>query len=138
MNFLSPLIDWHFWFDLTPTRMTATFEALFFGLFALCIFAGAVLRMYVRNAKFDKYKATIVRRVAAIATWSGVIGLVWFFFTFEEIQFFGSRFWFLVWIAGVIVAVVQLVRYTKNEVPELQHREQSRAEVNKYLPRRAR
>lgn len=138
MNFLSPLFTWQFWFDLTPTRMAASFEAGFFGLFVLLLVGGAILRMYVRNGKLDKYRGTVLRRVAGIASSAGIVGLVWFFFTFEEIQFFGARFWFLIWIIGVVIAIVQLVRFVKKDVPVLQHREQSRADVNKYLPRRGR
>jgi magnesium-transporting ATPase (P-type) len=138
MNFLSPLIDWQFWFDLTPIRMASTFEGMFFGLFALFIIAGAVIRMVTRNRSYEKYRAEMLKRVAGIFTTTGIVGLVWFFFTFEEIQFFGARFWFLVIIVGVVVALVRLARFTKREVPVLQHREQSRSEVNKYLPRRSR
>jgi len=137
MNFFSPLVDWHFWFDLTPTRLASTFEAMFFALFALCIIAGAVIRMMVRNGSYDKYRAEMLKRIAGICSMTGVVGLVWFFLTFEEIQFFGARFWFLVILIGVIVAVIRLIRFVKREVPVLQHREQSRAEVNKYLPRRS-
>lgn len=138
MNFLLPLFDWHFWFDLTPTRMAAPFEAGFFALFALAIIAGAVMRMYVRNAKLEKYRAELFRRMAAIGTTAGIVGFVWFFFTFEEVQFFGARFWFLLIVIGVGIAKIRLYRYMKNDVPKLQHREQSRAEVNKYLPKKHR
>ncbi len=138
MNFLLPLISWQFWFDLTPTRMAAGFEAAFFGLFALLIVAGSVMRMVVRNAQWEKYRAEVAARIASVASYAGIVGLVWFFLTFEEIQFFGSRFWFLAWIVGVIIAIVRIIRFTKRDVPVLKHREQSRAEVNKYLPRRGR
>lgn len=138
MNFLLPLVDWHFWFTMTPVRMAASFEAVFFGLFALCLVAGAVIRMMVRNAKYDKYQAMTLQKIASVCSWAGVTGLLWFFLTFEEVQFFGSRFWFLIWIIGVCVALAMILRYFKKEVPLLKHREQSRAEVNKYLPRRHR
>ena len=138
MNFLLPLFDWHFWFDLTPIRMSAPFEAGFFVLFAVAIIAGAVIRMYVRNAKLEKYRAEIFRRLAVIDTIAGIAGFVWFFFTFEEIQFFGARFWFLFIVIGVGIAKIRLYRYMRKDVPMLQHREQSRAEVNKYLPKKHR
>ncbi len=138
MNFLSPLWNLSFWFDLTPTRMSAAFEAGFFGFFALTVIAGSVIRMVVRNGTYDRYRAITLKKIASLCSVSGVVGLVWFFFTFEEIQFFGSRFWFLVWILAVVAAVVAIVRYVKKEVPALQYREQSRADVNKYLPKRSR
>jgi len=138
MNFFSPLVDWQFWFDFTPIRMASVFEGMFFGLFALFIIAGAVIRMVTRNRAYEKYRAEMLKRIAGIFTTTGVVGLVWFFFTFEEIQFFGARFWFLVIIAGVVFSLVRLMRFMKNQVPVFQHREQSRSEVNKYLPRRSR
>lgn len=138
MNFLLPLFDWHFWFDLTPIRMAAPFEAGFFALFALAIIAGAVMRMYVRNSKMGKYRAEIFRRLAVIDTTAGIAGFVWFFFTFEEVQFFGARFWFLLIVLGTAIAKIRLYLYMKNEVPKLERREQSRAEVNKYLPKKHR
>ena len=138
MNFLSPLWNLSFWFDLTPIRMAAGFEAAFFAFFALVIVAGSVIRMMIRNGKYDRYQTIVLKKIATLCSLSGVIGLVWFFLTFEEIQFFGSRFWFLIWIVGVLAGIVSIVRYVKKEVPTLQHREQSRADVNKYLPKRSR
>ena len=123
---------------MTSVRMAASFEAVFFGLFALCLVAGAVIRMMVRNAQYDKYKAIVLKKIASVCSWAGITGLLWFFLTFEEVQFFGSRFWFLVWIMSVCIASAMILRYVKKEVPLLKHREQSRADVNKYLPRRAR
>lgn len=138
MNFLSPLWSLSFWFDLTPTRMAAAFEAGFFAFFALAIIAGSVIRMMIRNGKYDRYRAIMLKKIATLCSTSGVVGMVWFFLTFEEIQFFGSRFWFLIWVVAVLAGVVSIVRYVKKEVPALQHREQSRADVNKYLPKRSR
>ena len=118
--------------------MSAAFEAGFFGFFALAIIAGSVIRMVIRNGKYDRYQIITLKKIASLCSAAGVVGLAWFFLTFEEIQFFGSRFWFLIWAVAVIAGAVSIVRYVKKEVPALQHREQSRADVNKYLPKRAR
>ena len=135
---LRPLIDPAFWFDLTPVRMTPVFETLFFVLFATLLIAGSVIRIYVRNRNLERYVAQAWRRAAKIASVSGVLGFVILFFAFEEVQFFGSRFWFLAWFVGVAIAVALTVRFVKRDVPVLRVREQSRADVNKYLPRRTR
>lgn len=135
---LSPIIDPGFWFDLTPVRMSPTFEAMLFVLFALLIIAGAVMRIYVRNRSLEKYVAQTILRFAKIASVGGVTGFVLLFFAFEEIQFFGSRFWMLVWLIGVAIAVGFVVKFMRETAPMLRAREQSRAEVNKYLPRRSR
>lgn len=135
---LRPVLDPGFWFDLTPVRMSPAFEATFFVVFALLIIAGAVLRIYLRSRSFEKYTALALRRVAKIATVSGLVGFVLLFFAFEEVQFFGARFWMLVWIAGVIASVLLVVKFMRDVAPMLRSREQNRADVNKYLPRRNR
>jgi len=135
---LRPVIDLGFWFDLTPVRMSQAFEASFFVLFSLLIIAGAVLRIYVRNRELEKYLAQALLRFARIASISGLVGFVLLFFAFEEIQFFGSRFWMLAWFIGVAVAVGLVVKFMRDVAPMFRAREQSRAEVNKYLPRRKR
>lgn len=135
---LRPVISLGFWFDLTPVRMSPVFEASFFVLFALLIIAGAAIRIYVRSRSLEKYVALAYRRVAKIATASGLVGFALLFFAFEEIQFFGSRFWMLLWVVGVIIAGLFVVKFMREEAPLLRAREQNRADVNKYLPRRNR
>lgn len=134
---LRPLVQPSFWFDLTPVALAPFFERAFFVVFALFIIGGATLRIMGKNSKTDKYQRILVRKAARIAMSFGILGFVIYFFTFEEIQFFGARFWFLLWLVGLVVAVVRLVRFYKKEVPLLRHRDQSRVEANKYLPRRA-
>jgi len=133
---LRPVFSPSFWFDLTPTAMSPLFDKLFFILFALLVIAASAARMVANNKLEDKYHKIIALRAANIALITGVLGLVLYFFTYEEIQFFGARFWFLILLIGVIVAVVRLVRYAKKVVPVKRKNEQSKAEVNKYLPRR--
>lgn len=133
---LRPLISPSFWFDLTPTALGPFFERAFFAVFALMVIAGMATRIAARNKLTDKYERIMALRAANLAFVYGLVGFVIYFFTFEEIEFFGARFWFLVWFIALIISIVRLVRYVKKEVPALRHRDQSRVEANKYLPRR--
>ena len=134
---LRPLIQPSFWFDLTPVTLSPFFERAFFVVFALFIISGAALRIMSKNSTTDKYDRQTLKKSARIATAFGIVGFVIYFFTFEEIQFFGARFWFLFWFVGLVIAILYLVRFVKKEVPLLRHRDQSRVEANKYLPRRS-
>jgi FlaA1/EpsC-like NDP-sugar epimerase len=133
---LRPVFSPSFWFDLTPTAMSPAFDKMFFIFFAILVIAASAARMVVNNKLEDKYHKIIALRAANIAFVTGILGFVIYFFTFEEIQFFGSRFWFLALFIGVIVAVVRLLKFAKKDVPAKRKNEQSKAEVNKYLPRR--
>ncbi|MBI1908045.1 hypothetical protein HYS28_01335 [Candidatus Uhrbacteria bacterium] len=132
---LRPIFQPSFWFDLTPTAMSPAFERTFFVMFAALVLAGAAGRIVAKSRFSDAYDRIVAMRAATLAFVFGLLGYVLYFFTFEEIQFFGSRFWFLAWFIGLVVCVVRLVRYAKKEVPALRHRDQSRVEANKYLPR---
>ncbi|MFH1611519.1 MAG: hypothetical protein ABIA83_02875 [Patescibacteria group bacterium] len=66
----------------------------------------------------------------------GILGLLWFFFAFEQIYFFGSRFWFLGWMLGVVVWAVWNIRYMKVKIPELKQQGSAKGETNKYIPRK--
>lgn len=131
-----PLFQPQFWFDLTPVSFSPVFEKLLFVVFALFIVGGAVLRIVGKNKTKDKYQRMLVKKSATLATVFGVVGFVMYFFTFEEVQFFGARFWFLLWFIALVIAVVRLMRFYKKEIPLLRHRDQSRVDANKYLPKR--
>lgn len=132
---LPPILRPSFWFDLTPVAMSPVFERVFFVFFALFVVAGAAMRIATRSTPREKYEVAVRMRAANIAFVYGLVGFVIYFLTFEEIQFFGARFWYLVWAAALVVSVVRLVRWWKKEVPLLRKAEQSKAEANKYLPR---
>lgn len=132
------IIDPGFWFDLTPVRMGSLFTGGFFVLFAGLIIAGSVARITKRNAEIDKPMKRLLENAAGKATTWGTLGLLWLFLSFEEISFFGSRFWFLFWAAGCGYAVYKLYIHAKKEVPEERLRRAMNSSQNKYLPRRAR
>jgi hypothetical protein len=130
-NLFSPA----FWFDLTPTRLSSAFEIGFFVLFTLMVLGGLIVRI-VNKQRQDKFERLTLARVAATLLWTGLLGLLWLFLAFEEIQIFGARFWFLVLAAAFAVSWLSIYRFWTLKVPQQRMLEQSKAEVNKYLPRR--
>ncbi len=101
------------------------------------ILGGLLLRI-VKKTKENKYEREVFGRLARLCLTVGVVGLVWSFFSFEEIQIFGSRFWLLLIVIWVVSWLISIYRYWTIEVPDMRVREQSKAEANQYLPRRAR
>lgn len=131
---MSNLLDPGFWFDVTPLRLSPVFEIGFFVLFALCIMAALVLRIMRKN-RTDKFEAQILAKSSALGLTMGILGLLWLFFSFEEISYFGMRVWILVWGIIVFVWAAKIYRYATKEAPMMRLAEQSKAEANKYLPR---
>lgn len=133
---LRPLISPSFWFDLFPNTMSPGFERGFFLFFGLLVVVGAVVRIVSRHRKDDKYVIRTFKQIGRLLLVMGLLGLLWFFFAFEEVYFLGARFWFLIWLIGLIAWIVSIVKYVKIQVPADRAATKSRAEFNKYLPRR--
>lgn len=132
---MTNLLKLSFWFDLAPHRLSSQFEIALFVVFAAVILAGLIFRM-VAKTKTDKFQKILLRRVATVSLVMGFAGLVWLFFATEEIQLFGSKFWLLIWVIIWIVYKISWFRYWRKTVPQLRLLEQSKAEANKYLPRK--
>ncbi len=135
---LSPLVEFDFWFRLHPLGLSPLFERGLFFLFAISIILGSVSRIFARNRKEDYLMVKAYRYLGQMFLTMGIVGMLWFFFTFEEIYFFGARFWFLVWLAGVIAWVWWIVRYVKVTIPELRQAGAAKKDSNKYIPQKKR
>jgi phosphatidylserine synthase len=132
------IFDFTFWFDLTPVRMGSLFSSTFFVVFAGLIIAAASMRIAKRNAGVDKAMKRFLENFSGKATTWGILGFLWLFFSFEEISFFGSRFWFLLWAIGVALASRKLWIHWKKEMPEERLRRAASVAQHKYIPRRSR
>ncbi|MFZ2681593.1 MAG: hypothetical protein WAZ14_00620 [Patescibacteria group bacterium] len=124
-----------FWFDLTPVRLSTTFEIGFFIIFALAIIAGLSFRI-MRKSRKDKFERRALERMTGMSVFTGIAGLFWLFLATEEISIFGARFWFLIIMLILAVSIGRLVYFQRTQVPALRLQEQSKSEANKYLPRR--
>ncbi len=133
---MGSLFSLSFWFDKTPVPLTPGFEKAFFILFVLCLIAGAVVRIIAKRREREQYVAAIFAKVGYLLVTMGILGLIWFFFTFEQIPLLGSRFWFLIWLLGIIAWVLWILRFVYKEVPQLRQRDKDRVERMKYFPPR--
>lgn len=129
------LFSFRYWFDLTPVRLSSAFEVGFFVLFTLMIMAGLAFRIVNKNRQ-DKFERIVLERATVLSLTTGCLGLLWLFLSFEEISIFGARFWFLFLVLLFVGLTVRVYRYKRFQVPQLRLLEQSKAEANKYLPRR--
>ncbi|MCH8049351.1 hypothetical protein IH979_01420 [Patescibacteria group bacterium] len=131
-----PLLDLNFWFNLQPQALSPTFERFFFLAFGSMIIIAAVSRIVARHRKEDRYLLKIYRKLTRMFLTMGIFGMLIFFFNFEELYFFGARFWFLVWGIGLIVWIVMIVRFAKVRVPAMKEEHLRGREEERYMPRK--
>ncbi|MFH1712047.1 MAG: hypothetical protein ABH846_02305 [Patescibacteria group bacterium] len=132
---LKPLLNPEFWFALQPSTLTPTFERAFFLFFGLMVIIGAVARIMARHKKDDRLLLQVYRQIGRMFLTMGVLGMMIFFFTFEEIYFFGARFWFIAWGIGLIVWIAMIVSHAK-KIPQMREEYSRAKEGDKYLPRK--
>lgn len=118
--------------------MTPIFIQALFVLFTSFIILGSVASMVAKRKEEDRYMIRAYKQIATMLSTMGWLGLVFLFFSYEEIYLIGARFWFLAW--GLLLAVwtIKIGKYIRFEIPELREAKKSKEEVNKYLPRRPR
>lgn len=132
----SNLFRLSFWFDLSPVTFSPLFERGLFLLFALLAVVAAAIRIVARKKTYDRDTTRVFLRVATMMTTMSILGFIWFFFSFEEIYIFGARFFFLIWVLGVLYWSYTIYRFAKYTLPEERLSAGVKESVNKYLPRR--
>lgn len=131
-----PLFELSFWFDLQPSAFSPVFEKSFFLFFALMVLIGAVARIVARYKKGERFMVITYKKIAAMLFTMGMFGMLWFFFSFEQAYLLGARFWFVLWLVGLLVWFVAILRYSKIHVPAMKAVLAKKASDNKYMPRK--
>lgn len=135
---MNTLFSLDFWFNLQPIGLTPLFSKIIFVIFTAFIVFGAVANIVARNRKDDHLLVQAYRRIAQMLYVMGWVGFFIWFASYETLYLFGARFWYLIWVVGLIVWMWRIFVYITKVIPELRVDLQHRADVNKYLPRRAR
>jgi len=104
-------------------------------LFVVLFVLGIVGRIVASRKEEDRYKREVGNRISTLLVTMGFLGIVLFFFSFEQIELFGARFWYPTWVIGMLVWVHFIVRYVRRDIPAKKMRSQLLKEKAKYLPK---
>lgn len=132
-----PLIQPSFWIKTNPTPLTTGGERVIFIVFAIFLVMGAIVRMVAGHRTDDRYVTETFNRLGRLGVTMGIIGLLLFFFTFEQIPFFSGHFWYLLWFIGLVIWLIRIGQYALKIVPAERAAEVARQEKAKYLPKSA-
>lgn len=133
---LRPLFSPSYWLTLDPPAVWEGAGRSLIVVFVGMLVASVVVRRMKLSQAKDRHEAGLYRRVCELLSVMGIVGIVLFFFSFEEIRLLGARPAYLLWILGLAVWIVSIARYAKRDIPGARQREQDRAAQNKYLPKR--
>ena len=131
---LNPL----YWLTFQSAVVDGLIGKFIFGAFLLCFIFGIVCRIVMVYQSHDRYLKLVGNKVIPFFVMMGILGMVLFFFSFENIQLFGARFWYPVWLIAFVVWAIRIVRFVMRDVPEKRERDLKQHAKSKYIPGRKR
>lgn len=135
---MSSLFQPTYWLTLQPPEVGGLAGNILFGVFVAFLVLGIIGRIVVDRRGDDRYKREIGSRISSLLITMGVLGIILYFFSFEEVQLFGARFWYPFWILATLVWGFFILRFVQRDVPAKRAREEALKAQGKYLPRRRR
>ena len=133
-HFLDPAT----WFTLQSAEVGGLSGKLIFGFFAILFVFGIVCRIVSSHKTEDRYMRSLGERLGMMLLTMGLLGVLFYFFSFERIPLFGARFWYVLWVIGLITWIVFIVRFARVTIPQQRERAQRHAQEQKYIPGRKR
>ena len=132
MNFqlLNPL----YWLTLQSANTDGWIGKISFGFFVLLFVFGIVCRMLTTHKTKDRYLKKIGRRSSIFAISMGILGMILFFFSYENIRLFGALFLYLFWAIAFIVWLIVLIKFIVCDIPVLRERDIKEHAKSKYIP----
>lgn len=102
------LLSRDYWFSLPPSFNAQ--RLLMYGV-VLCalLLLGVVFRVASQKAHVPGAVRRQLKAWGALGITSSLIGLVFMFFRYEYIPVLSYRFWFGVWVLGVVIAAACIV-----------------------------
>lgn len=135
---MSHLFTLAFWFASEPIALSPAFNKGFFLLFAACAITAMIARIMSRRFARDGFDRRAFAMAAGNLAGLSVFGFIWLFCSYEEVQIFGVRAWFILWAALLVTAIVRVYLYVYYKAPEMRSHHHAQSVADKYMPRRVR
>lgn len=125
-----------FWFTLRPAPLFQNYEIVLIILFGLFIIVSIIFRLIRMDKKIDPYLRKRFDRFQRMFLTLGATGFVLLFFTYEKAYVFGARFWYLLWILGLLIWLGFIIFDLVKKMPKERKADKEKASFEKYLPKR--
>jgi phosphatidylglycerophosphate synthase len=132
INMLNPM----FWFSLDAANVNGLLGKGMLGLFLFLFLVGIVCRIVLVQKTHDRYLKLIGKRLVSFCVTMGLLGLVFFFFSYEEIRLFGARIWYAFWFIGFVAWIAVIARFALKDIPSLREKNIKEHAKSKYIPGR--
>ena len=129
-NMNNNLFTLKYWFTMNAGSSEPLAQKGFI-VFLILLFGLAIYARLKKKGKGIYFR--VWNRLTSFASTNVIIGLFLLFFTYEGVLFLSIRFWFLIWLAGMIFWL-QVIYKDFKKIPELREKRQQEEKFKKYLP----
>jgi len=135
MSYLKPLITLSYWFTVTPPPFLAPVFLVLGIALAVLLIAGIVIKWFAYKKRGNPPLHRVFSRLGRVCLTISLLGLLLYFFSYEQTMLVSARFWWLllfaaaiVWTVFIILDILKRYPVEKQALAEKQARE-------KYLPK---
>jgi hypothetical protein len=120
----------NYWFNLHPDSLTPLAQKMFIG--GLILFIILIIIFGFLKKRSSLYRG-LLKSLYAFCWGNFFIGLILFFFSYEQAPFLGARFWLGLWCLAMLAWLIMILKKLKTIPAQKKQREQEE-ERQKYLP----
>ncbi len=121
--------------DLRPAiSLTSVYFLL--EVFGALVVLAILIRIIQKVSQKDSFYKSLLQKYFVMFLTMGLAGLFLVWFRYERAYFLSARFWLLVWLIGLVVWLVFVLKYQFKVVPQAREKLQKTKEFNKYLPKK--
>ncbi len=124
------LLTLKYWFNLSPEAFSPIANIVIFSFLGLLLISTIVF--FIFKNKKGIYKK-LFSKLYDFCFINLIIGLILFFFSWQQISFLSSRFWYMLWLIIFIVWFIEVIKKS-GKISDLRQKRQKRKEFEKYLP----
>ncbi len=110
-------------------------SVFFLVLFAALVILGVIAKIYAVKSNLEKLLRRAVQRAGNLLLTMGLVGLLLYFFTYENVPILSMRIWLLVLLGSGIAWAWSIYHYVKVEIPAKHGMQAERDRMNKWLPK---
>ncbi len=128
---MNNLLTWSFWLNLRPPAMLEIFNSLFLGVLVIFLILSAFAFYFKRKRKIYR---SFWRRFYDFSASNLMIGLLLFFFSWQEVPFLSARFWLILWFALIVTWLYFLIKHLR-KIPKRKEDAEKKKSFDKYIPK---
>jgi DNA integrity scanning protein DisA with diadenylate cyclase activity len=124
------LLTLKYWFNLKPESFSSVANIIILSFFGLLLISTIVF--FVLKNRKGIYKK-LFNKLYEFSFINLIIGLLLFFFSWQQVSFLSARFWYMLWLIIFVVWFIEIIKKS-GRISDLKEKRQKRKEFEKYLP----